>query len=323
MKKKITITIIRSIIIILLLIIFFFVMRNLIMSDIVLDSDQYTNYDNDFEYKPSNTRILYNNVGMYPWDKHTISSSIPYDIKIKKELENVYYYEYDNETYNNKLKELFNSKREDVIIATDGTKWSKWINPKKETNEDVKKNLVKYYEVIFNTFYKILNDSITMDLPGDDEKKKIQIVHDLMKRYKRNEDDKDYLLFEIEMILYREGKLQGKHIKIIAVSNSRDVHIIDVRIVGVVSEDNIVIYPYVGNDTTNNNSFDIFVPEDRIHTYSNKIQNHELNVFDKNVNMQIDDIIYKRIINDYNYEDEDISNNNFIPEKKDVLKKST
>ena len=147
-----------------------------------------------------------------------------------------------------------------------------------------------------------------MKLQGKDNNHKIQIVHDLMKRYKANKDDKNYYLFEIEMILYREGKLQGKHIKFIAVSNGININIIDIRIVGVISEDNIALYPYVASDATNNDNYDIFVPEERILKYTNEIQDTELNIYDKNINKELDDILYKKIINEYNYEDEDLSN---------------
>ena len=63
-------------------------------------------YENQFKYKPYNIRLMYENTGEYPWNRHAINSSIPYDVNIKKEAVNVYYYEFDNKTYNEKLKEV-------------------------------------------------------------------------------------------------------------------------------------------------------------------------------------------------------------------------
>ena len=68
------------------------------------------NYENKMKYKPYNIRLMYENTGEYPWNRHTINSSIPYDVNIKKEAVNVYYYEFDNKTYNNKLKSVFKIK---------------------------------------------------------------------------------------------------------------------------------------------------------------------------------------------------------------------
>src|SRR6056300_1835632 len=51
-------------------------------------------YTNPLKYRASNTRIMYNNTGELPWNRHIINSSIPYDINIKTEAQNVYYYEY-------------------------------------------------------------------------------------------------------------------------------------------------------------------------------------------------------------------------------------
>ena len=57
--------------------------------------DDTINYNNKFKYMPSNTRIMYENTGEYPWNRHIINSSIPYDVNVKKEAVNVYYYEFD------------------------------------------------------------------------------------------------------------------------------------------------------------------------------------------------------------------------------------
>ena len=295
---------------------------NLIQDDSV---DKFTNYNNDFKYKPSNTRILYRNVGELPWNRHSINSSIPFDIKVKKEAENAYYYEFDNTTYNEKLKEIFKSNCEELIIAVDGTNWSKWKNRKIVEDKKEIDKLLKYYNIIFDDIYKKLNTSNAMNLPGNQNNRKIQIVHDLVNRYRINLDDQKHYMFDIEMIFYREGKLQGKHVKFVAITDGSNVNIILSKIIGVVNEDNIVLYPYVGSDNMNNFDFDVFIPEANVlKETENKITDYDTfdKLKDEIVYSEIEDIMYKKLLEDYNTEDVDINNNNYKPKKEELVKRS-
>jgi len=143
--KDINIIFIYNIIsIFIIIIIYFLVINKYLISDIGHNNglekfsmkDSNIHYNNKFKYMPSNTRIMYENTGTYPWNRHIINSSIPYDVNVKKEAINVYYYEYDNNTYNEKLKEVFKNSCEELIIAVEGNKWSKWQNPKLLKNEN-------------------------------------------------------------------------------------------------------------------------------------------------------------------------------------------
>ena len=271
------------------------------------------NYENKFKYKPYNIRLMYENTGEYPWNRHTINSSIPYDVNIKKEAVNVYYYEFDNNTFNSKLKEVFKSNCEELIIAVEGSEWNNWINPKtlKDTNE---KNMLKsYYDKIFNFAIKRLNSPI-MNLPGEDKKQKIQIVHDIMLRYRKHKLYPSYYMFDIDMILYRSGKFQGKHIKLVAITNGTIINVILANIVGVVSEDNIVIYPYTSYDKLNITDYHQFIPL-KYGTVENDTKNSSENTFnisDKYMNSEVESIMYKKLLEENIPEDVDISNNNFI-----------
>ena len=271
------------------------------------------NYENKFKYKPYNIRLMYENTGEYPWNRHTINSSIPYDVNIKKEAVNVYYYEFDNNTFNSKLKEVFKSNCEELIIAVEGSEWNNWINPKtlKDTNE---KNILKsYYDKIFEFAIKRLNSPI-MNLPGEDKKQKIQIVHDIMLRYRKHKLYPSYYMFDIDMILYRAGKFQGKHIKLVAITNGTIINVILANIVGVVSEDNIVIYPYTSYDKLNITDYHQFIPL-KYGTVENDTKNSSENTFnisDKYMNSEVESIMYKKLLEENIPEDVDISNNNFI-----------
>jgi hypothetical protein len=98
--------------VVIIIVLFYFVITIYLQNEIYnvenfAMNDKGVSYDNPFKYQASNTRIMYNNTGTLPWNRHMINSSIPYDVNIKKEAVNVYYYEFDNETFNNKLKEIF------------------------------------------------------------------------------------------------------------------------------------------------------------------------------------------------------------------------
>jgi hypothetical protein len=264
---------------------------------------------------------MYENTGEYPWNRHAINSSIPYDVNIKKEANNVYYYEFDNKTYNNKLKDLFKSNCEELIIAVEGSEWNKWENPKKLNKNSEKNKLKYYYDKIFDFVNKRLNTDI-MNLPGEDKKQKIQIVHDIMLRYRTHKTYPTYYMFDIDMILYRVGKFQGKHIKLVAITNDEKINIILVKIVGVISEDNIVIYPYTSYDKLNTTEYQPFVPS-KYGTIESETINSRKNTFDINdnyMNSEIENIMYKKLLEENIPEDIDISNNNFTPKPEQLVK---
>ena len=327
MKDANIIFIYNFISIFIIIIIYFLVVNRYLLSDLnnskrdknenfsMKDAD--IHYNNKFRYMPSNTRIMYENTGTYPWNRHIINSSIPYDVNVKKEAVNVYYYEYDNESYNEKLKEVFKNSCEELIIAVEGNKWSEWQNPKLLKNENKIKALLKYYQDIYDFVYDKLNTSEIMDLPGENVKQNIQIVHDIMNNYRQHTYYPEYYMFDIDVILYRAGKFQGKHVKIIAITNGVLINIIFIKIIGVISEDNIVIHPYKGYDSfdMNNNEFNQFVPM-KYGLVDTDTKNSRKNTFDINdsyLDKELEDIMYKKLLEENIPEDVDISNNNYIP----------
>lgn len=328
MTKNIIINIMKVIAIVLLLILFIIIIYHILSTNKnILNIEKFNqdtsviDYDNKFKFKPYNIRIMYENTGEYPWNRHTINSSIPYDVNIKKEAGNVYYYEFDNNTYNNKLKDVFKSNCEELIIAVEGSEWNKWQNPKILNKNSEKNKLKLYYDKIFDFVNKRLNTNI-MDLPGEDKKQKIQIVHDIMLRYRTHKKNPSYYMFDIDMILYRAGKFQGKHIKLVVITNSEKINIILVKIVGVVSEDNIVIYPYTSYDKLNTTEYQPFIPS-KYGTIESETINSSKNTFDISdtyMNSEIENIMYKKLLEENIPEDIDISNNNFTPKPEQLVK---
>uniref|UniRef100_A0A6C0LEE0 Uncharacterized protein n=1 Tax=viral metagenome TaxID=1070528 RepID=A0A6C0LEE0_9ZZZZ len=279
-------------------------------------------YNNPAKYKPYNIRMMYENTGEYPWNRHSINSSIPYDVNIKKEAANVYYYEFDNTTFNDKLKEIFESKCEELIIAVEGSKWNSWKNPKTLRDTAEKNKLKSYYDTVFNFILKKLQCPI-MDLPSEDKKQKMQVVHDIMLRYRTHSIYTSYYMFDMDMILYRAGKFQGKHVKLVVITNGSIINVILAKIVGVVSEDNIVIYPYTSFDKLNTNTYQQFIPSQygTVESDTKNSSENTFNVSDSYMNSEIEAIMYKKLLEENIPEDVDISNNNFTPNAEELVKK--
>jgi len=326
MNIKILIVLIKIVSILLIVTIFSIIIYQYLLIENIEKFNQNSHvndYNNQFKYKPYNIRLMYENTGEYPWNRHTINSSIPYDVNIKKEAVNVYYFEFDNATYNNKLKEVFKSNCEELIIAVEGSEWNNWQNPKTLTDNNEKNKLKAYYDNIYAFAIKKLNSSI-MELPSEDKKKKIQIVHDIMLRYRKHKTNPSYYMFDIDMILYRAGKFQGKHVKFVAITDGININVILVKVIGVVSEDNIVIYPYTSYDKLNTIDFHQYIPlkYGMIESDTKSSSENTFNVSDNYMNREVENIMYKKLLEENIPEDIDISNNNFNPNPDELVIKN-
>jgi hypothetical protein len=326
MNIKILIVLIKIVSILLIVTIFSIIIYQYLLIENIEKFNQNSHvndYNNQFKYKPYNIRLMYENTGEYPWNRHTINSSIPYDVNIKKEAVNVYYFEFDNATYNNKLKEVFKSNCEELIIAVEGSAWNNWQNPKTLTDNNEKNKLKAYYDNIYAFAIKKLNSSI-LELPSEDKKKKIQIVHDIMLRYRKHKTSPSYYMFDIDMILYRAGKFQGKHVKFVAITDGININVILVKVIGVVSEDNIVIYPYTSYDKLNTIDFHQYIPlkYGMIESDTKSSSENTFNVSDNYMNREVENIMYKKLLEENIPEDIDISNNNFNPNPDELVIKN-
>tara|TARA_B110000259_G_scaffold188059_1_gene244716 strand:- start:1675 stop:2673 length:999 start_codon:yes stop_codon:yes gene_type:complete len=313
--------------IIIVIIMYFIVIQKYINSDKTVENfnmnESTIRHNNLFKYKASNARIMYNNTGELPWNRHIINSSIPYDIDIKPEAQNVYYYEFDNKTYTENLKKVFKNNCEEIIIAVEGNEWTNWINPKTLDDEIMKSKLVFHYNKILEIITTSLNEDGTMDLPGYDEKQEIQVVHDIMLRYRTSIKNSNYFMFDIDMILYRSGKFQGKHVKLFAVSNGFTVNIIMVKVIGVIAEDKIVLHPYRAYDIMNKNNFNQYVPM-KYGTVDSDVKTSQENTFEVNddyMNSEIENLLYKKLLEENIPEDIDVSNNNYIPQPGEIIER--
>lgn len=149
--------------------------------------------------------------------------------------ENTYYYEFSNEKYLELLINMFNPSPPEKYIILRNVEWET------EMNSNIK--------AIYNKAYQYISNKISETTPD------IQIVQDLLIKYKKDETKNEYLL-DIDMILYRNYKINGKHINFLIYVNHTRERVIDIAIKGVVGEDKIGFHPVVPEDTKDFVSFE-------------------------------------------------------------------
>jgi len=209
-------TIIKIVIILVLIIIYFMTMKNCM---------------ENFAILPYNSKLNTSNKSNALKDRHQIDS-IDIDINTN---ENSYYYEFSNEKYLELLISMFKPSAPEKYIILRNNEWQTEID--------------STITATYNKAYQFISNKIAENTPD------IQIVHDLLIQYKKDEEKQEYLL-EIDMILYRNYKLNGKHINFLIYVNHTRERVIDINIKGVVGEDKIGLHPIVPKDTTDYVSFE-------------------------------------------------------------------
>ena len=170
-----------------------------------------------FEYfvTPYNSKFNLTNKSNALIDRHPINSV---DIDINLPI-NSYYYEFSNSQYLEFLNNMFKPKKN--ILLKD-IEW----------NKDIDKSITP----IYNKAYLYISNTIAKFSPD------IQIVHDVLNQFKANNDSQQFLL-DIDMILYRNYKLNGKHVNFLVYVDHLTEKIINITIKGVVGEDKIGFHP--------------------------------------------------------------------------------
>uniref|UniRef100_A0A6C0KSX8 Uncharacterized protein n=1 Tax=viral metagenome TaxID=1070528 RepID=A0A6C0KSX8_9ZZZZ len=211
-----------------------------------------------------NDTITYVNVNDDATGRAHIQDSIMIndDVKYKK----AFYYEYDNKTYEKKLKQIFIKDNNPCFNENDWYTYGNTpANAPGNTGDaallEKQPDILLAYDNCINEFKNELNN--TTDMTGtaimllpDKNKVPIQVVHDVLLRYRKNKKPqlKHTYSFDIELILYRQSKYQGKHIgtRVIYDNDKNSLNVANIAILGVVSEDSIGMFPVVAN-----NPFDI------------------------------------------------------------------
>ncbi len=146
-------------------------------------------------------------------------------------------HEYDDKNYKDILYNILDINDDiSTTLKIRKIKWSNWIDPDYDNN-----NLINNY----NTFIKYLEKIFG--------KKNIIIKYNIFKKYKYNKENKNITLFNIDLLLYRDKKLFGKHINLNVYYNQKEYSIIYLKVMGNVNEydinnDNYLITNYENDE---------------------------------------------------------------------------
>jgi len=196
-----------------------------------------------------NDDLEMNNSGSQPWQHHRVQRSIPDNPIVK--FKHAFYYEFDNILY---LRNIKAGLAVPCDLLTDAVLTSNWstiidpaqIDPSNATLSEVTdgyNNCLQFISTkINNSKYMILPADINIETPSQ-----IQIVHDIFKSYKIHNTSTSMYLINMELILYRLSKYNGKHVDVICTAKKINtnwvIHVVSIRILGIVPEEDIGLYP--------------------------------------------------------------------------------
>ena len=226
------------------------------ISNICSDNNQpFSSNNNIIAY---NDDLMYNNTGTNPWEHHKVHRSIPNNPEVK--FTNAYYYEFTNELYLQNIKTALVVPCDLLADAVLTSNWNEQIDPSINTNidETILQEVVDGYNNCLLYIDEKINNATSMILPGEinsETPSQIQIVHDIFKSYKIHTTSQSMYLIHIELILYRLSKYNGKHVELTCTAKKVDtdwiIHVVAIRILGVVPEEDIALYPVIPNDNLN------------------------------------------------------------------------
>uniref|UniRef100_A0A6C0CST3 Uncharacterized protein n=1 Tax=viral metagenome TaxID=1070528 RepID=A0A6C0CST3_9ZZZZ len=232
-----------------------------------LKSKYYEAFEED--YPGYNTTIQYANMSPDIRDRHPIHSVLTNQLNLR--YKKAYNYELENNAYTDALKKTFKLMKK-CIPTQDYTEEQPLNRTLPVSIEDAYKLTVSYID-------QNIKSSSHFDLPDGSVQvvNPIQIVHDRLISYQIHKTIPNDYLLTIDFILYRDGKYHGKHVRSVShVQKNKGwtINVLDIWVKGVIFEDQIALFPVVGNDI-NNTNVDLSAAEFTGAKYSNYIQTVE------------------------------------------------
>lgn len=212
----------------------------------------------------SNETIPLSNTGGEPWERHGINST-PY-LQLQPAFQrglrhhaNAAYFEVDNNTFDIAFQKTFSYQCGKNVKLSQPWEAEVFVGD----YTAIPKEVYDEYPKVIEYLAKKIKTS-----PHLSEKGELQIVHDRWVSYKRSRSDSKMYLMNLEVLLYRTGKFQGKHVILTVLldlkPNAADKYmVVQSRIEGVVSEDQIGLFPITPRQS---NEF-VAVPSDPMQNY--------------------------------------------------------
>lgn len=149
--------------------------------------------------------------------------SVPIDITIDDKYKNAYYYEINNNDYTKMLHRMFNIKN----LCKNILQW-----------HDIQdSNIIVRINAGYQTIYEEILEKL--------KKYNINIIYNKILKYSELDGA---IYYKIDMLLYRNGKMNGKHTEFI-VKLTDTIEFLYIHIKGIVNESYFFIHPIEYNDT--------------------------------------------------------------------------
>ena len=232
-----------------------------------LKSKYYEMFEED--YPGYNTTIQYGNLSPDIRDRHPIQSVLTNQLNFR--YKKAYNYELENKAYTDALKETFKLMKK-CIPTQDYTEEQPLNRTLPTSVEDAYKLTISYIDqnIKSSTHFDLPDGSVQVVNP-------IQMVHDRLISYQIHKTIPNDYLLTIDFILYRDGKYHGKHVRSVShVQKNKgwNITVLDIWVKGVIFEDQIALFPVVGNDVYNKN-VDLSPSEFKGAKFTNYIQTVE------------------------------------------------
>tara|TARA_B110001450_G_scaffold99535_2_gene94363 strand:- start:231 stop:1133 length:903 start_codon:yes stop_codon:yes gene_type:complete len=210
-------------------------------------------------------------------NKYVIDSHPSNDLNFVNSNNNSY--EYNDSIFKDKLYKILeiNNNLKILFKITENIKWSIWKNPDK-CNEIIYKKFIKFINIILNE--NSLNN-----------------IYHTLNKYKVNINHSNNLLFNIDLLLYRNDKIHGKHVNLIVYYNNDKFYIIYLNIIGCVNQYNIINKTFL-KDINYDNAVSYYNKNNKLNNLNNSCDNN-IDITDKYVDNKISEILMKKINTPY------------------------
>lgn len=223
----------------------------------------YQQYKHEPFVVASNASIPLVNAGSEPWKHHEVNSIAYLQLRpaFQRGLRhhmNASYFEVDNYTFEMELQKIFRQSCQQMAFRP-----KEWLSEIQPESFNVAPSMLKEYTNVLEYVKTTINTSKVL--------RGTQIVHDRWVSFRNHAKQKLKTLMRVELILYRAGKFQGKHVTMSVVidASTKDPRtkytVIQTKVEGVVSEDAIGMFPVVATDDTASNY--VNVPTDPLKNY--------------------------------------------------------
>jgi len=185
-------------------------------------------------------------------------------------------FEYNDSLFKEKLYKIFeiNNNLKILFKISENIIWSSWKNPDKCNIQ------------IYNKFINYLNIIL--------KENSINNIYHVLNKYKINIHNSNNLLYNIDLLLYRNDKIYGKHINLIVYYNNDKFYIIYLNILGNVNQYNILNNTFLKN-INNENAVNFHKNNKNNLNDCNKNCDNHIDISDKYVDNEISNILIKKI----------------------------